>query len=280
MILSTQDNKGNTPLMQSIIHQNKCSFDVIIQTIRKAKKSERITEFLNAKNIYGHTALHVSLMFRNINMLQELLDIGCNPLATDSELKNVYHYIAENNLFGFTRAIHESLLSAKRNTGRCESNTVSEIEMKLLSSKDSEGFTPIHLCIYRLQDIRIISELMGEVRELRGKEECLLIQTGKCLSTALHLATDTGDAQLIEYILQIVPHLKKSEFINRENGLGNTALHIGVASDYLESVKTLLKYGASLEVSNAEGERPIDYCDSEEMRHLLLTHIHNLSTFE
>ena len=264
MILSPRDCKRNTQLMLCIIHENPKSFDFIIQQIKTANLSERNT-FLNERNVYGHTALHLSLIFRNKNMLQKLIEIGCNPLTTDTELKNAYHYIAYSNLLGFTKVINESLLTTYGNTGR------NQIEANLVSSKDSEGFTPIHLAIERHQHIKLLSELVDPIIN-GGGIECIFIRTGKCSSTALHLATNTGNVQLIEFILLRVPYYMKIDFINEESGQGNTALHIAVSTNNLESVETLLKHGASLEVINAEDDRPIDYCDSEEMRNLLLSH--------
>ena len=265
-ILTTRDREGNTPLMLCIISQNLFSFNFIIQALKTARISETNSTFLNTQNMHGHTALHISLMLQHREISQELIKIGCHPLATDSEFKNAYHYIADFSLSGFARIIHESLLAKFKNAG-----IVEEIEFKLLSSKDSEGLTPINLAINRQQNINLLSELTGptEGTELRGKDRCLSIKTGKCQSTALHLVANTGDIRILEYILLKAPRFNNNEFIDEENGQGNTALHIAVANNNLEMVDTLVRNGAYPRVSNGENKMPIDYCISVEMAKLL-----------
>ncbi|KAI6648935.1 NF-kappa-B inhibitor delta [Oopsacas minuta] len=277
MILYGHNEKGYTSIMLCVIQHNVEMFNLIIQKIKTAPKTKsdlvRISKFLNGRNKHGQTVLHICILFRDTNMLKSLLEIGCNPLTTDWKLKNVYHYIAEQNLIGFTECIHQALMDRKNN--REYTSQVKEIERKLLSAKDHEGMTPIHTAIEIHHDINLLIDLLdpdyqeGVIGD-RFKDECLMIIMSKSHSTILHQLMEIGDAMLLEYILLRIPQHKQIEFIDQDNGYGNTPLHIGVACNNIGCVELLIQYGANKEKWNAEDLLPIHYCVSEEMMEILL----------
>ena len=265
-ILNGHNKEGSTCLMLCIIHDKFKTFQFILKTIRSAKiSSARKNHFLNVRNIYGHSALHLSVICRNSYMLAELVEIGCDLLATDRELKNVYHHIAQYKLYGYVECIRRSML---RRFGDVES--VKEMEIKIMSGRDCEGVTPLHTAIERSKDVRMLCELMEPLDMTDNrKRKCMLMLTQKCTSSALHLAVETGKVSLVEVVMYWLPDYARKEFINLENGCGNTAVHIGVAWDHIKCVELLLASGAGMMQRNAQNELASDYCQSDEMKELL-----------
>ena len=173
--------------------------------------------YLNHLNQYGHTALHLSLLFRNKQMVRALIEGGCDPLLTDGEGYNAFHYVATHNLTGFTGVIHSSLLTRYNKN----SDKVREIELALLSSRDNEGMTPVHIAIERHQQVSLVRELLSPEETAQKQEEQAVsrvcqsdsftewrklgesfsVLTGKSQSSVLHLAAATGNAILVECIL-------------------------------------------------------------------------------
>ena len=271
LILSAVNSRGNTGLMLSIISQSKEAFSLILEIVRTnimtGQSVKGIMSYLNGYNMHGHNALHISLFTRNKEMVQGLLGIGCNPLAVDYQLRNVYHHIAYENIRGFSEAIHTSLMQSY-------GGNAYEIENILLSTKDGEGMTPIHVAIERHKRLNLIRELLNpatsydpEEREILGKS--LIVLTGKCNSSVLHLAAATGDAQIVSYLIQHIPIAHRSEIVNLQNGRGDTALHVAVAWNHLDCAQELLNYGCSQSQMNREEELPEVYCTSNEMSKIL-----------
>lgn len=266
-ILNGSNKEGSTSLMLCIIHDDIRTFQSILQTIRSTKTTTaRIDKFLNARNIYGHSALYLSVICRNRYMLAELVELGCNPLVTDREFRNVYHHIARYKLYGYVECIRAGLL--RRFEGDIAS--VNGVEVKLLSARDCEGTTPIHTAIEHSKDVKMLCEIMVPLdTNYNRKRDCMLMRTHKCQSSVLYLAAETGKASLVENVIYWLPDWARKEFLDLQNGCGNTPLHIAVSWNHLKCVELLIAYGAGMRQSNAQNELPSGYCQSDEMRELL-----------
>ena len=276
--LHTRDREGNSPLMLTIIHQQMQPFLSILRSLSLPSPSStshslNTLSYLHLYNRHGHNALHLSLIFTNHHMLTALIQAGCDPLKEDREQQNAFHYIAKLNLIGFSHLIHSALVNKHNNNNKI----VREIERALLTPRDSEGMTPVHRAIETHHQLNLVRQLMNpgetetmEDREMRG--DVVRVLTGKSSSSALHLATATGNGMLVEYILLQVPFSDRSEFVELSNGHGDTALHTAVAWDRLECVQCLLLHGSCVDVWNGEEELPLDYCVSDQMRQLLIPH--------
>ena len=296
LTLHARDNKGNSALMLSVIHQHMDTLLDIIHSLSYVSNStishSSTHNYLNHLNQYGHSALHLSLLFRSKQMARALIEGGCDPLLTDGKGQNVFHYIATHNLIGFTGVIHTSLMTRHNNNNNKESRKriVREIELGLLSCRDNEGMTPVHIAIERHQQASLVRELLSpEETALRQEEqavsrvcqsdsltewrelgESLSVLTGKSQSSVLHLAAATGNAMLVECILfHLFLTAGGHVFVNLQDGYGNTALHLAVAMDALECVQTLLRYGSYVDIPNEERDIPSDYSISNEMNTLL-----------
>ena len=288
--IHARDHKGNSALMLSVIHQHMDTLVDILQTLSDVSNStiscSLPPSYLSLLNENGHTALHLSLLFRNKQMVRALIEGGCDPLLADGEGHNAFHYVAIHRLIGFTCVIHSALMNRHNNNNE----RVREIELALLSYKDNEGMTPVHIAIERHQQMSLVRELLSpeetaqkqkqqtvsrvsqsdSLRERRELGESLSVLTGKSQSSVLHLAAAAGNAMLMECILF---HLFLSAgghvFVNLQDGYGNTALHLAVAIDALECVQILLRYGSMVGVPNEEGDIPIDFSISKEMDGML-----------
>ena len=292
--LHARDNKGNSALMLSVIHQHMDTLLDILHSLSDVSNStisHSLTHnYLNHLNQYGHSALHLSLLFRSKQMVRALIEGGCDPLLTDGKGQNVFHYIATHNLIGFTGVIHTSLMTRHNNNKESRKRIVREIELGLLSCRDNEGMTPVHIAIERHQQVSLVRELLSpEETALRQEEqavsrvcqsdsliewrelgESLSVLTGKSQSSVLHLAAATGNAMLVECILfHLFLTAGGHVFVNFQDGYGNTALHLAVAIDALECVQTLLRYGSYVDTPNDEGNIPSDYSISNEMNVLI-----------
>ena len=301
LTIHARDNKGNSALMLSVIHQHMDTLLDILHSLSDVSNStishSPTHNYLNHLNQYGHSALHLSLLFRSKQMVKALIEGGCDPLLTDGKGHNVFHYIATHNLIGFSGVIHTSLMTRHNNNNNNNNNKesrkkiVREIELGLLSCRDNEGMTPVHIAIERHQQVSLVRELLSpEETALRQEEqavsrvcqsdsltewrelgESLSVLTGKSQSSVLHLAAATGNAMLVECILfHLFLTAGGHVFVNFQDGYGNTALHLAVAMDALECVQTLLRYGSYVDIPNDEGNIPNDYSISNEMNVLIL----------
>ena len=298
LTLHARDNKGNSALMLSVIHQHMDTLLDILHSLSDVSNStisHSLTHnYLNHLNQYGHSALHLSLLFRSKQMVKALIEGGCDPLLTDGKGQNVFHYIATHNLIGFTGVIHTSLMTRHNNNNNnkeSKKRIAREIELGLLSCRDNEGMTPVHIAIERHQQVSLVRELLSsEETALRQEEqavsrvcqsdsliewrelgESLSVLTVKSQSSVLHLAAATGNAMLVECILfHLFLTAGGHVFVNFQDGYGNTALHLAVAINALECVQTLLRYGSYVDIPNDEGDIPIDYSISNEMNTLFV----------
>ncbi|KAI6647360.1 Serine/threonine-protein phosphatase 6 regulatory ankyrin repeat subunit A [Oopsacas minuta] len=204
-------------------------------------------------------------------MVKTLIETGCDPLLTDGEGHNALHYVAAHNLTEFSSVIYSSLLFRHKHIYKNEnsSNRTQEIELSLLSHKDYEGMTPIHIATQH--GVVLMIELLYPNQSISESElvESLTVLTGKSKSSVLHLAVTTGNAMLVEHISQLSQSFGDQGLINLQDGYGNTALHLAVASGVLECVEILLSYGSYVDVSNDESDLPIDYSISNEISSLL-----------
>jgi ankyrin repeat protein len=57
--------------------------------------------------------------------------------------------------------------------------------------------------------------------------------------------------------------------IEMQDKEGNTPLHLAASNDQLESVRTLISFGANPDAVNQLGKRPIDYARSPEIMSIL-----------
>jgi len=120
--------------------------------------------------------------------------------------------------------------------------------------------TPLHALISNEDDIRALNLIEAAVRFNKDSERTNPPLTfdkrdiqGK---TPLHIAALVGFESVIAALVGINADPK---FINAQDNLGRTALHIACARGNVKLVETLLKAGARLDISDINGLLPIDY---------------------
>ena len=105
-----------------------------------------------------------------------------------------------------------------------------------------------------------------------GRLECLRL----LLESAEGRRIDLAEAQLVwssalgghASVLKLLLGSGSGAAVNRQNGDGNTALHLALMADHVEAATILLAHGADKTIYNNSMALPIDVCISERARDL------------
>ena len=99
---------------------------------------------------------------------------------------------------------------------------------------------------------QVIEEMLTE-----DPYNLFLLDNGQ--NTCLHWAAGAGHHLLVHYLVDFADKLgKKSEFLNKQNAIGDTALHRSVWRNQAEIVKILLQYGIDTQVKNKDMKLAVD----------------------
>lgn len=102
---------------------------------------------------------------------------------------------------------------------------------------------------------------LEKVKLFSSEELSILDESGMSL---LHWASDRGYLEMVQYLLQRIPH-----HINSQDNEGQTALHYAVSCSHEEIVKILLENKANINIKDEEGTFPIDLSQNESITSML-----------
>ncbi|EPY81271.1 NF-kappa-B inhibitor delta-like protein [Camelus ferus] len=186
-------------------------------------------------------------------IVEDLLNLGAEPNATDHQGRSVLHVAAT---YGLPR-----VLSAVINSG---------VHVDL-EARDFEGLTPLHTAILALNVAMHPPDLCPTVLSTQAQDRLacvqMLLQMGadhtsqeiKSNKTVLHLAVQAANPTLVQLLLEL-PRGDLRAFVNMK-AHGNTALHMaaalppGPAQEAI--VRRLLAAGADPTLRNLENEQPV-----------------------
>ncbi|CAA9991427.1 Protein kinase domain-containing protein [Caenorhabditis elegans] len=122
-------------------------------------------------------------------------------------------------------------------------NLPKESSITLISSQSANGFTPLHIAIYR-GDVAILKALIAT-------KLVDLDQSGRHLLPALHLAAMIGDSEMLTILLNSGANIHVTDFVHF------TALHCATYFGQENAVRTLISASANLNLGGAVNDRPI-----------------------
>ncbi|KAM5207965.1 NF-kappa-B inhibitor delta isoform 2-T2 [Hipposideros larvatus] len=208
---------------------------------------------LDIREHKGKTPLLVAAAANQPLIVEDLLNLGAEPNATDHQGRSVLHMAATYGLPG--------VLSAVINSGvRVD-----------LEARDFEGLTPLHTAILALNVAMHPSDLCSRVPSTQAQDRLycvqMLLNMGadhtsqeiKSNKTVLHLAVQAANPTLVQLLLEL-PRGDLRAFVNMK-AHGNTALHMAAAlppgPPQEAIVRRLLAAGADPTLRNLENEQPV-----------------------
>ncbi|XP_036130562.1 NF-kappa-B inhibitor delta isoform X3 [Molossus molossus] len=209
--------------------------------------------YLDVREHKGKTPLLVAAAANQPLIVEDLLNLGAEPNATDHQGRSILHVAATYGLPG--------VLSAVINSGvRVD-----------LEARDFEGLTPLHTAILALNVAMFPPDLWPRVlsTQARDRLSCvqMLLHMGadhtsqeiKSNKTVLHLAVQAANPTLVQLLLEL-PQGDLRAFVNMK-AHGNTALHMAAAlppgPPQEAIVRSLLAAGADPTLRNLENEQPV-----------------------
>ncbi|XP_015454431.1 NF-kappa-B inhibitor delta isoform X2 [Pteropus alecto] len=208
---------------------------------------------LDIREHKGKTPLLVAAAANQPLIVEDLLNLGAEPNATDHQGRSVLHVAATYGLPGVLLAVINSGVRVD------------------LEARDFEGLTPLHTAILAFNVAMYPPDLCPRVlsTQARDRLSCvhMLLHMGadhtsqeiKSNKTVLHLAVQAANPTLVQLLLEL-PRGDLRAFVNMK-AHGNTALHMAAAlppgPPQEAIVRHLLAAGADPTLRNLENEQPV-----------------------
>ena len=172
-----KDENNYTVLHFSAFKNNYDLTILILEEIKKGlgiNSSKKISEFINAKNKEGITALHYSVINGNIAIFKLLKKYGANLEAVTNTGKNIMHIAAESNQPSMMIYLYLN-------------------EAQDISSVDENGSTPLHwACYYKAEEcVNYLLHLNADINA-QDKENF----------TPLNIAVSNNKVSLVKLLLR------------------------------------------------------------------------------
>lgn len=257
---------------------------------------------INSTNSEGLTALHISVEYERINIIDFLLengaeiDIQCNkgntPLMHGIE-KNVQEEII-NKLITCKSNFDIQNVKGKTALMLATEKGYKNVIRILLEAKcqydlkDHEDNTILHLTIDKCDILKLFLEklkysncinsknkrgftpLLHNIHDIESVKILLAsnVDPNACSTlegvTALLLAAKLGDINLVNLLL------KYKANVNQQDIEGNTPLMIAIINNQIETVKILLDNGANPNINNKNGQNCLYITNNEDIINLII----------
>ncbi|KAF8390214.1 hypothetical protein HHK36_024737 [Tetracentron sinense] len=136
-----------------------------------------------------------------------------------------------------------------------------------LNATDAEGNSALHWC---LRTSSCSSPKSLRIAWLLLKHGARVSQRNRLGLNALHFSAANGNFQALQILL-----LRDPDCVNATTEMKETPLFFAVKNDFMDCAQLLLRYGASSQVLNLRGQRPLDLTKSQDMRSMLSsTNVH------
>nr|XP_054758089.1 NF-kappa-B inhibitor epsilon-like [Lytechinus pictus] len=182
-----QDEEGDTPLSQSIIHEKG---DIALKFIRYTPNPD----FFNIRNCLGQTALMLSVLTNQPNICRALVVAGASVDVQDQGGNAALHLACR---FGFTACIQQLTSPIQqieiKNTVSARNHRQAQSLTLQLRLKNYEGLTCVHLATLR-RDIGLLTYLVAIGANVNEPD-------GKSGRTSLHYAVEMNDFHLVQCLL-------------------------------------------------------------------------------
>lgn len=268
----TEDKNGKTPFHYLI--EDQVDLNVI-------------KSFMNLKNVNGKNPLFAAVNVGNIEIMNVLIDYGCDIKCVAADGSTLLHEVARSNLVDSHFEVAELLLK-----NGLDVNAQDKDENTALHYLEYKGSVRI-LCLFLNYKANInIKNNLGEIPLFKaicgGNAETvqLLLDCNSDLhianivgSTPLHKAARCNHGNSHSLVADIL--LRNGADVNAQEKDGNTPLHWLVKRGNVEIVQLCLNFKADVHVKNSEGEIPLFNAlrSNVEVVKLLLNHGSDVNSF-
>lgn len=218
--------EGDTLLHLAVIHNIP---ELSLYFISLAPK-----ELLDIQNDLYQSALHLAVYLNQLEVVAVLLGKDVNLELQDRKGDTALHVACENQHLDCARI----LLRGPRGPQN-------------LQLQNWKGLTCLHIATMK-RNMPLISLLLDSGADVNSQE-------GTSGKTALHLAVEMLDGQLVAHILQYRPDVDALMY----NGC--TALHLAVGRKDIELARLLCQAGADSLQRNREGDTPQDLAEGNNL---------------
>uniref|UniRef100_A0A8C5KK13 NF-kappa-B inhibitor delta n=2 Tax=Jaculus jaculus TaxID=51337 RepID=A0A8C5KK13_JACJA len=210
-------------------------------------------QHLDIREHKGKTPLLVAAAANQPLIVEDLLNLGAEPNATDHQGRSVLHMAATYGLPEVLSAVFKSGVQVD------------------LEARDFEGLTPLHTAVLALGAPMSPPSLCPQMLSAQARDRLacvhMLLHMGadhtsqeiKSNKTVLHLAVQAANPTLVQLLLE-PPRGDLRAFVNMK-AHGNTALHMAAALPPGPSQEAIVRYllaaGADPTLRNLENEQPI-----------------------
>ncbi|XP_063133904.1 NF-kappa-B inhibitor delta isoform X1 [Rattus norvegicus] len=238
---------------------------------------------LDIREHKGKTPLLVAAAANQPLIVEDLLNLGAEPNATDHQGRSVLHVAATYGLPGVLSAVFKSGIQVDLEARDFEGELVLpradvvgwldrvDTQVQVPYCVHSTGLTPLHTAILALNAAMLPPTMCPRMlsSQARDRLTCvqMLLQMGashtsqeiKSNKTILHLAVQAANPTLVQLLLGL-PRGDLRAFVNMK-AHGNTALHMAAAlppgPPQEAIVRHLLAAGADPTLRNLENEQPV-----------------------
>uniref|UniRef100_A0A1I7UJQ2 Protein kinase domain-containing protein n=1 Tax=Caenorhabditis tropicalis TaxID=1561998 RepID=A0A1I7UJQ2_9PELO len=191
----------------------------------------RLSDDVRSRSSLGWTEIQIAAFEKPLATFEQLLSTE-NADIKSAQLLSLFHIICAGH--------SESQLEKIRFLIKFLGPTVSKT---LMSSQSANGFTALHIAIYR-GDVEVLKTLLeSEIVDLN--------QSGRHLLPPLHLAAMIGDSAILTILLNKGADIHITDFVHF------TALHCATYFGQESAVQTLLTASASSNLGGAVNDRPL-----------------------
>jgi hypothetical protein len=217
----------------NVINLSTKIFDIV-----KEYKWEEIKKMLkeidiNIKNNNGLYLIYYSILFNQINLLEDILKMDPIIDYLDTEGKTILYLPIKM----YYNNIIDKLIEYNNKI----------IGIDIINIQDRDKNAPLHYCVM-FQNLYGIDKLI--------QNNCNIILKNNQGNTALHLAATTN---ILENIFNSKLLIENPSMINIQNNIGETPLHIACNFESINNVKLLLKQKANVNIYDNTHLTPLFY---------------------
>ncbi|XP_068088747.1 NF-kappa-B inhibitor epsilon [Hyperolius riggenbachi] len=220
--LAYLSEEGDTLLHLSIIHN--------ITPLSLSFISLAPREVLDIQNDLYQSPLHLAVYLNQLEVVAALVGKGVSLDLQDRKGDTALHLACENQRLDCARILLRSPRGPQN-----------------LQLQNWKGLSCLHVATMK-RNLSLISILLDNGADINSQE-------GTSGKTALHLAVEMSDAQLVAHLLQYRPHVDALMY----NGC--TPLHLAVGRKDADLARLLCQSGADILQRNREGETPQDLAE-------------------